>query len=85
MRARFGSDAVDPGPVARRAEQLNETVRLIEADHGRAAAVVADLSEVGLIDALVQDASLPFGPPDILVNAAGLNPRQPVNEISSDS
>lgn len=71
--------------VARRAEQLNETVRLIEADHGRAAAVVADLSEVGLIDALVQDASLPFGPPDILVNAAGLNLRQPVNEISSDS
>ena len=37
------------------------------------------------LDELVERISEPFGSPDILVNAAGVNLRQPVDEISSAS
>jgi len=70
--------------MARRAKPLQESVRLIEAQGGQAAALVADLSDLEYLDELVRQASEPFGPPDILVNAAGLNLRQPVDEISSN-
>lgn len=71
--------------MARRAEPLHESVRLIEAQGGQAAALVADLSDLEQLDELVKQAAEPFGAPDILVNAAGLNLRQPVDEISSDT
>ncbi|MEH6627131.1 MAG: SDR family oxidoreductase [Motiliproteus sp.] len=71
--------------MARRAEPLHESVRLIEAQGGQAAALVADLSELANLDQLVEQASAPFGSPDILVNAAGLNLRQPVDEITPES
>ena len=71
--------------MARRAEPLQETVRLIEAQGGQAAAVVADLSSVADLLRLVKQIAAPFGSPDILVNAAGVNLRQPLEEISSES
>lgn len=71
--------------MARRADPLQETVRLIEAQGGQAAAVVADLSQVSDLLLLVKHISEPFGSPDILVNAAGVNLRQPVEEVSSES
>ncbi len=71
--------------MARRAEPLYESVRLIEEQEGQAAAVVADLSDLKQLDELVEQITKPFGAPDILVNAAGLNLRQPVDEISPES
>lgn len=71
--------------VARRAEALQQTVTLIEQQGGQAAALVADLSDLDRLDELVARAGEPFGPPDILVNAAGLNLRQPVEQISPQS
>ena len=71
--------------MARRAEPLQETVRLIEEQGGQAAALVADLSDLEHLDGLVEQASEAFGSPDILINAAGVNLRQPVDEISSES
>lgn len=71
--------------MARRAEPLQETVALIEAQGGQAAAVVADLADLTDLSQRVEQVSAPFGAPDILVNAAGVNLRQPVEEISSES
>ncbi|RDE18248.1 SDR family NAD(P)-dependent oxidoreductase [Motiliproteus coralliicola] len=71
--------------VARRAEALQQTVALIEQQGGQAAALVADLSDFDGLAELVARAGEPFGAPDILVNAAGLNLRQRVDEISPQS
>lgn len=71
--------------MARRAEPLQETVELITAQGGQAAAVVADLADLTDLPQRVEQVSAPFGAPDILVNAAGVNLRQPVEEIDSDS
>lgn len=58
--------------VARRAQRL-ENWRA-EAGAG-AAAVAADLSDPSAMDEAAARISAPFGPPDILINAAGINPR----------
>lgn len=58
--------------VARRAERLEDW--RAEAGAG-AAAVVADLSDPSAMDEAAARISAPFGPPDILINAAGTNPR----------
>jgi NAD(P)-dependent dehydrogenase (short-subunit alcohol dehydrogenase family) len=71
--------------MARRAEPLRESVRLIEEQGGQAAALVADLGNLEHLDELVKQACEPFGAPDILVNAAGLNLRQPVDEINEEA
>jgi len=71
--------------VARRAEALAKTVVAIEATGGRAAAVAADLAAYQALDAAAEDIAQPFGNPDILVNAAGINLRQPVEEITPES
>lgn len=67
--------------LARRAEALadwqGETA-------GETAAIVADLSDPEAIAAIIGQAVLPFGAPDILVNAAGVNTRQPADEVTLD-
>jgi NAD(P)-dependent dehydrogenase (short-subunit alcohol dehydrogenase family) len=65
--------------VARREAELNAVKAGILAGGGRAAAVPADLSDLGGIAEFAKAAATPFGPPDILVNAAGINPRAPAN------
>jgi NAD(P)-dependent dehydrogenase (short-subunit alcohol dehydrogenase family) len=70
--------------VARRAAELEEVKVGIEARGGRAACVPADLSDVAGIAALAAATASPFGAPDILVNAAGINPRAPADTCTPE-
>jgi NAD(P)-dependent dehydrogenase (short-subunit alcohol dehydrogenase family) len=80
--AQAGADVVLLG---RREAQLHEAVAEIEAVGGRAAALPADLSDRGLLRGIVERAAQPFGSIDILINAAGVNFRQSVDEITFES
>lgn len=71
--------------VARRTEALDELVATIESSGGRAARVVADLSRRERIADCARAAAEAFGPPDILVNAAGINLREPAEAVSFES
>ncbi|RMF33036.1 MAG: SDR family oxidoreductase, partial [Alphaproteobacteria bacterium] len=50
-----------------------------------AAVVAADLAGDGAPERVAAAAAIPFGSPDILVNAAGLNPRQPAQEVTREA
>ncbi|HVL59579.1 MAG TPA: SDR family NAD(P)-dependent oxidoreductase, partial [Burkholderiaceae bacterium] len=68
--------------VARRQAELDAACNEIAAAGGRAASVAADLAnrdEIGRCAARAADA---FGPPDILVSAAGVNLRAPLLEVT---
>ncbi len=67
--------------VARRADALESW----RSETGRnAATIVADVADrAGLADLTAQIAA-PFGPPDILVHAAGINTRQPADAVTQD-
>ena len=67
--------------LARRAEALDKW--RAEAG-GETAALAADLSADADLDAIAASACEPFGPPDILINAAGLNLRQSADEVTRD-
>ena len=71
--------------LGRREAQLHEAVADIEAVGGRAAALPADLSDRGLLGGIAERAAQPFGSIDILINAAGVNFRQAVDEITFES
>lgn len=71
--------------VARRREQLADAVEDIVVAGGKAHALAADLMHLERLDAVQADASRPFGTPDILVNAAGLNPRLPPDALSPET
>jgi NAD(P)-dependent dehydrogenase (short-subunit alcohol dehydrogenase family) len=71
--------------VGRREAQLHEAVAEIAAAGGRAAALPADLSDRSLLPGIAENAALRFGSIDILINAAGVNFRQPAEEITFDS
>ncbi|MEM7429510.1 MAG: SDR family NAD(P)-dependent oxidoreductase, partial [Pseudomonadota bacterium] len=65
--------------LARRKERLDEI-----AEDGRIAAFEADLSDVEDYDGLAAGVSASFGAPTILLNAAGVNFRQPADEITAE-
>lgn len=69
--------------VARSAEALLQTASDIQAWGGQAQAFPANLS--GDCDQVGFSLREPFGDPDILINAAGVNLRQPVDEIDLES
>lgn len=71
--------------VARREPALAETVREIEGAGGRAAAVAGDLSDHHRLDRVAAAMAEPFGAPDILVNAAGINLREPAEAVTPES
>ena len=50
----------------------------------RIACVPFDVSELEALPGLAESAAKPFGSPDILVNAAGLNPRLPCDELTPE-
>ncbi len=78
--ARAGADVV---VVARRADQLQHAVDAINADDGgNAAALTADLADRDALAEISSEAAKPFGAPDIIVNAAGINLREPPEDIS---
>ncbi len=68
--------------VARRRDALDALVGDIEADGGHAAAHGADLGGIDDFDALANALAAPFGAPDVLVNAAGVNLRQPAEAVT---
>ncbi len=51
---------------------------------GETAIVSCDLSDPGDMEDVARKASAPFGAPDILINAAGINTRQPADEVTLD-
>ncbi len=71
--------------AARRRALLDEAVAEIESAGGRASALAADLSEIEALDAVAQASAEPFGAPGIVVNAAGVNLREPWEAITPDS
>ncbi len=71
--------------LGRREAQLQEAVAEIEAVKARAAALSADLSDRDQLPKLAERAMVPFGSIDILINAAGMNLRQPAVEITLES
>lgn len=67
----------------RNEEGLADAVEEFEAaGGGRVAHIAADLLDRGALGELVRDAASRFGEPDILTNAAGVNLRQPYDEIT---
>lgn len=71
--------------VARRVEALAATVAAISSHGGESAAVPGDLLDRLSIQHIAEEASAPFGPPNIVVNAAGVNLRQNVDDITLES
>ena len=77
--------------AARRVEKLQDATRDIQALTGKddsVSVVPADLSSLEGVQQLadsVTSASASASSPDILINAAGVNLRQPANEISAES
>ena len=67
--------------VARRAADLATLQARIESAGGRAHALACDLADRAALRRAAIAAAAPFGAPDILVNAAGINPRKPILEV----
>ena len=67
--------------VARRADALESWIAECA---GNRAALPADLSDEAGVAAMCEATSGMFGAPDILVHAAGVNLRQPAENITSD-
>ncbi len=67
--------------VARRAEALDSLKNEIGA---QAAAVVADVADRDAIPELAKAISAPFGSPDILIHAAGINTRQAADDVTPE-
>ena len=57
--------------TSRSADELNETVHMIETDGGRAAAYPADVTEAAQMQSTVTAIEALLGPIDVLVNNAG--------------
>jgi gluconate 5-dehydrogenase len=68
--------------VGRREDVLAEAA---EALGGRAAAVAGDVADRRGLTTLAADAVAPFGPPDIVVHAAGLNARQSWDQVTAEA
>ena len=80
--ARAGASVV---LLARRGAALAEAGAEIAAEGGRAVPLVADLAAPEACVEVVAEAARPFGAPDILVNAAGINLREPAEAITPES
>jgi gluconate 5-dehydrogenase len=68
--------------VARRKPELDAAAARIAADGGRAAALACDLAVRAAVFDCAARAGAFFGPPDIVVNAAGVNIRRPMLDIT---
>lgn len=64
--------------------RLDEAAREILQAGGRSATLVCDLRDRGQVERAADEAAQPFGPPDILVNAAGVNHRPLVENITPE-
>ena len=67
--------------VARRKETLDG----LQAELGEgAASIVADVAARAGVEALVHAVSQPFGAPDIVIHAAGVNTREPADDVTAE-
>ncbi|MEU5106296.1 MULTISPECIES: SDR family oxidoreductase [unclassified Streptomyces] len=81
----FAAEGASVVAAGRTAATLDETVGLIEAAGGTAAAVVADVTDSGQVRALVRETVGRFGGLDIAVNNAGiLRGVGPVGEVGEE-
>ena len=65
--------------IARREDRLNAWSQSAE---GETSVLVADLADRSAIVDIAAEAVRPFGTPDILINAAGINTRQPADDMT---
>jgi NAD(P)-dependent dehydrogenase (short-subunit alcohol dehydrogenase family) len=70
--------------LARNAAALEASVAELKSAGASAARVSVDLADLGAIGQAASQVSEIFGEPDILVNAAGVNPRPPLPLITAD-
>ena len=77
--ARAGAQVV---LVARDAERLGSAAAGLRACGGQASAVSADLADRAGLERAADEAAAAFGPPDILVNCAGINLRPPLSSLT---
>jgi gluconate 5-dehydrogenase len=70
--------------MARDAERLSAAASSIRACGGEVAWVSADLADRGELARAADEAAAAFGPPDILVNCAGINLRPPLGSLSAE-
>ena len=70
--------------VARNADALRSVRAEIEALGGRAHTLACDLSLQESIARVAQETPVVFGPPDIVVNCAGINIRRPMLEVTKE-
>jgi NAD(P)-dependent dehydrogenase (short-subunit alcohol dehydrogenase family) len=80
--AAAGADVV---AIGRRESALAQTLTLIEKEGQHGAAVSCELSQPEDADKIARQISLPLGSPDILINAAGVNLREPADQVSPES
>ena len=71
--------------VGRDEEGLADAAAQINSAGGRSATLVADLLDRSNLGNLVDQATAIFGAPDILTNAAGVNLRQPYDQITDET
>jgi gluconate 5-dehydrogenase len=71
--------------LGRDGARLQAAAAEILAAGGRARALPCDVARRDELEAAATQAALPFGAPDILVNAAGVNPRPPVEAITAQT
>lgn len=67
--------------VARRDDALHDWVADTPGD---CAAVAGDVTDRAALPRLADQLALPFGAPDIIIHAAGLNPRQPADDVTAE-
>ncbi|MEO6564902.1 MAG: SDR family oxidoreductase [Casimicrobiaceae bacterium] len=70
--------------VARRADELAGTAAVIAEAGGRASALPVDLTDRAALRAAAARSGDAYGAVDIVVNAAGINVRRPLHEVSDD-
>ncbi len=66
--------------VARRADEIAASA----ATGGAVTAISADLADLDAIPDIARRIAEPYGPPDILLNAAGINTREPANDVTRE-
>ncbi|MFE0629378.1 SDR family NAD(P)-dependent oxidoreductase [Streptomyces sp. NPDC058864] len=81
----FAAEGASVVAAGRTAAPLDETVSLIEATGGTAAAITADVTDSGQLDTLVRRTVARFGSLDVAVNNAGtFRGAVPAGEIEAD-
>ena len=71
--------------VGRSSDRLTETAKEIMSYDGGALVLAADLQDRSEIKRVAAEAAKPFGAPDIVVNAAGVNLRDPADAVSFEN